>query len=73
MEHLRHITTEGERWDNLAYIYYGNATAYEQIILANPQVPYMLELPSGLEILIPVIELDNIETNALPLAPWEVE
>lgn len=53
---LRHITTDGERWDQLAYRYYGNAMAYERIVTANPDIPLMLELPGGLELVIPIVE-----------------
>ena len=35
--YLTHITTEGERWDQLAWKYYGNALEYERIVAANPQ------------------------------------
>ena len=28
MRYLEHITTDGERWDNLAWHYYGDALAY---------------------------------------------
>ncbi|KAF0205490.1 MAG: hypothetical protein FD173_933 [Gallionellaceae bacterium] len=68
---LRHITTEGERWDQLAYRYYGDAFAYERIVVANPDIPLMLVLPGGLELAIPVIEeSDVIATGELP--PWKV-
>ncbi|MBJ3537853.1 tail protein X, partial [Salmonella enterica subsp. enterica serovar Derby] len=38
MRYLEHVTTDGERWDNLAWRYYGAALAYERIIAANPHV-----------------------------------
>jgi phage tail protein X len=68
---IRHITTEGERWDQLAYRYYGDATKYEPIVAANPDVPLMLVLPGGLELAIPVIEASStIAAEELP--PWKV-
>ena len=71
MNHIRHITTEGERWDLLAWRYYGDATAYERIITANPAVPFVETLPGGIELAIPVIEIsDAISLEELP--PWEV-
>ena len=67
---LRHITTDGERWDQLAYRYYGDASAYERIVAANPDIPMMLALPGGLELAIPVIEANStISLEELP--PWE--
>jgi phage tail protein X len=71
MINLRHVTTDGERWDHLAYRYYGDALAYERIIAANPDIPMMLELPGGLELAIPVIDAVSTITS-LDLPPWKV-
>lgn len=66
-EYLTHVTREGERWDALAFRYYGSAYRYDPIVRANPQVPLTLALPAGLTLRIPVLE-------ALPttedLPPW---
>lgn len=69
--HLRHITTDGERWDQLAWRYYGDVSAYERIVAANPGIPLMLTLPGGLELVIPVIEADST-ISALESPPWMV-
>lgn len=53
MRYLEHITTDGERWDNLAWHYYGDALAYERIIAANPHVAIYPVLPSGIQLIIP--------------------
>ena len=67
--YLEHTTREGDRWDNLAWHYYGDATQYEQIIVANPDVPIIPILPAGIRLLIPVAE--NVEmTNTEGLLPW---
>lgn len=68
---LRHITTDGERWDQLAYRYYGDALAYERIVAANPNIPMMMVLPGGLELAIPVIEIGN-RISRLESPPWMV-
>lgn len=68
---LRHITTDGERWDQLAYRYYGDALAYERIVAANPNIPMMMVLPGGLELAIPVIEVGN-RISTLESPPWMV-
>lgn len=70
-EVIEHITHEGDRWDLLAWQYYGDATQYERIVAANNLVMIDPILPSGIIINIPVIdepvpELD--ETEELP--PW---
>ncbi|MGS9092557.1 tail protein X, partial [Salmonella enterica subsp. enterica serovar Infantis] len=55
MRYLEHVTTDGERWDNLAWSYYGDALAYERINAANPHVAIMPVLPSGARLIIPVL------------------
>lgn len=66
--YLTHITTEGERWDQLAWKYYGNALAYERIVAANPQVPITPTLQGGLRLSIPVIEEAQTVED---LPPWK--
>ncbi|KVG24739.1 hypothetical protein WL05_01785 [Burkholderia ubonensis] len=65
---LTHITTEGERWDQIAYRYYGNPFAYERIIAANPDVPIAPRLASGIALSIPVVSNDDVPDEELP--PW---
>lgn len=64
---LEHITTEGERWDSLAWRYYADPMGFGRIILANPHVAVTSVLPGGLRLAIPVIE-DNETTQES--APW---
>ncbi|MDF0606623.1 tail protein X [Neisseriaceae bacterium TC5R-5] len=64
---LTHISTAGERWDQLAHRYYGDALQYERIIVANPHVPLGTHLAGGLMLSIPVIAAQDLE-EALP--PW---
>ncbi len=69
-DYYEHITTEGERWDAIAYQYYGDATMYEPIVAANPDVPIIPILPSGIRLIVPVIDT----TEAIPaeeLPPWK--
>jgi len=63
-----YITKDGDRWDLIAYEFYSDATLYEPIITANPEVPIIPILPSGLKLKIPVREdSDEIEFT---LPPW---
>lgn len=69
--YIEHFTKAGTRWDQLAWQYYGDATAAEVIVRANPDVPIWPVLPSGVRILIPVLEQPTpaeIDTEGLP--PW---
>lgn len=66
---IEHITSDNDRWDLLAWKYYGDATQYEQIIVANPDVPIWPVLPSFVKLLIPVLDAANITT--VEPAPWK--
>lgn len=66
MMFLTHITTEGERWDQLAYRYYGDASLYEIIIAINKNVPISLTLRGGLRLAIPIIERTDLNEDAPP-------
>jgi phage tail protein X len=64
---ITHVTTEGERWDQLAWRYYGDAHRYLPMVQANPHVPITAILPSGLTLAIPILEP---VTSAQDLPPW---
>lgn len=68
MKYLEHETVEGERWDQLALRYYGDATAYEGIIAENPHVPISPALAGGLRLRIPVRAQAVVAESKLP--PW---
>ena len=68
MDYYEYITKDRDRWDLIAYSFYADATLYEPIITANPDVPIIPILPSGLKLKIPIIE-DNNEIEFI-LPPW---
>lgn len=55
--------------DSLAWQYYGDPLGYPRIIAANPHVAITPVLPSGLLLLIPVIETEEARTEE-DIAPW---
>lgn len=69
---LEHITSQGDRWDLLAWHYYGDARLYEPIIAANPEVAIVPVLEPGIRILIPLLEstVDGDVTTSEELPPW---
>jgi phage tail protein X len=68
---IEHITADGDRWDLLAWKYYGDPYAYEGIIRANPEVPIVPILPSGVRLLIPVLDPPAAGTPVpAGLPPW---
>lgn len=70
VEVIEYITKDGDRWDALAWEYYGDPLAYEGIIAANPSIAILPVLPSGLKVLIPVIEEAETDTTE-GLPPWK--
>ena len=70
---IEHVTVEGERWDTLAWQYYGDPLAYGRIIEANPALDISSTLPSGLVVLVPVLPLaeasQTLQDEELP--PWK--
>lgn len=70
MEYLEHFTSDGERWDTLAWQYYGDAHKYGPIIEANPHAPLAPVLPSGLKLAIPLLDVsETVSQEDLP--PWK--
>ncbi len=67
--YITHITAAGERWDLLAWRYYGNATLYSPIIMANPSVPIEPVFEAGLTVLIPILQ--QSQALAVNLPPWK--
>ena len=70
MDYVEHITNEGDRWDLLAYRYYGDPYQYERIIVANVHVPIVPILDSGLRLRIPVLD-DAAVLSDSQLPPWK--
>lgn len=71
MRYYEYTTRAGDRWDLIAWEFYGDPHAYEPIVMANPSVQITANLPAGLVIKVPVREevAERINTEALP--PWK--
>ncbi len=68
-EYLQHIASDGDRWDNLSYQYYGDATAYEQIITANRHLAITTQLSAGQIVFVPIIDPPK-ESGERDIPPW---
>lgn len=73
--HFEHLTIDGDRWDLLAYRYYGDVSKQSVLLTANRhlfldpiQVPPLI-LSSGITLIVPVIEPDQVSDTDLP--PWK--
>jgi phage tail protein X len=67
---MLHVTTAGERWDLLAWRYYGDPTDYSPIIMANPNVAIVPVFDAGISIEVPILQKSAVVTVNLP--PWKV-
>lgn len=63
-----HQIKAGERWDLLAYHYYGDPTEMGRLIDANPHLALCEVLPLGETVFVPVIAVQNSSQADLP--PW---
>ena len=66
---VRHITSNSERWDLLAWNYYGDPALFGVIVMANPAVAIEPVLEAGLTIMIPLMETPTTTASSLP--PWK--
>ncbi len=66
--YIEHITRDGERWDQIAQEYYNDPLRYAPLIAANPNLAIQPMLPSGVRIIVPLLESSTPSTEGLP--PW---
>lgn len=77
---LQHISTAGQRWDQIAQFYYGtqvmvidgvqrSTAAY--LMESNPGVPYFDTFPAGIIIDIPIVEKVKLKIEDELLPPWK--
>jgi phage tail protein X len=67
-DYVTYVTKDGDRWDSIAYAYYGDAFGYEPIIAANPSVPIRPTLTGGIKLLIPIRDAATTSASA---PPWK--
>lgn len=65
---IHHHIIAGDRWDLLAYRYYGDVSELGRLIDANPHLPLCETLPLGQTVFVPVIQLKA--TSQADLPPW---
>jgi phage tail protein X len=66
---ILHVTRAGERWDLLAWQFYGDPAGYSTIIFANPSVPIVPVFDAGITIAVPVLPASPAAAADLP--PWK--
>ena len=68
-----YISTEMDRWDHLAYDFYGDSALVWLLMAANPGIlPHQVYLPSGTRIKVPElpVELNQVSETTVK-APWK--
>jgi nucleoid-associated protein YgaU len=74
-EYFEHVTKIGDRWDLIAFDYYGDAKLIKPLLKANPDLlgdpdtPAPLVFDAGLKLRVPVLAQDEIDAGQLP--PWK--
>ena len=71
--YIEHITAASERWDTLAWKYYGDPFGYGRIIRANPALDIGAVLPIGVRVWIPVLTHTEVQAKLREeeLPPWK--
>jgi phage tail protein X len=71
MASLIYTTVDGDRWDNLAWKFYGDPTLISLILMANcgMRVPFEAELEAGIRLMIPLLQQPAVQANDVP--PWQ--
>lgn len=67
---IMHVAKLGDRWDLLAFTYYGDATLFAEIVAANPLLPITAMIPQGAVVFIPMIQQTVPASTSNP--PWIV-
>jgi phage tail protein X len=66
---ITYITSNADRWDLLAWKFYGDPMLFGPIVMANPGVQIDPVLPAGLMLVIPLRQKASIVAANLP--PWK--
>lgn len=69
-DYLTHTSKQGDRWDLLAYTYYGDVNQIPTLTAANPTVPLDPILDAGINLAVPIVEESDSDTSTIGLPPW---
>jgi len=70
MDSFNYSTVEGDRWDLLAWRFYGGMYGVSVLAEANGDVPMYPVFPVGTVLAVPIIERTRVVTN-LNLPAWK--
>jgi phage tail protein X len=69
-EQMYYITSDNDRWDHLAFDFYGDASLVEPLLQANPAWARQPVLDAGIKIIIPPKPIANEQISTVK-APWK--
>lgn len=68
-----YIATDADRWDHLAYDFYGDSSLVSILIEVNPAIPpSQIYLPAGTRIVVPELPAEFRQLSETTIkAPWK--
>jgi phage tail protein X len=73
IEYRTYTTLDGDTWDHIAWRFYNDPTAMEDIIRANAHVAITPVLPSGIELVIPARKESAAVIPNAQRPPWRAK
>lgn len=70
-EFVEYIVKQGDRWDTIAFKAYGDPTLFNGIIEANTATIISPILETGARLIIPILEVAEIQIDSELLPPWK--
>ena len=73
MANRYYISTDMDRWDSLAYDFYGDSSLVAPLMAANPSLsPTQIYLPVGVKIFVPDLPVELTQASETTVkAPWK--
>jgi len=68
---VNYTTKQGERWDLLAYRFYGTVKSMNILTDANPSVPLSPMIEMGTNLVIPIIDNTSDLVLKVNVPPWK--
>ena len=71
IQSVNYTVKQGERWDALAWKFYGSVKAMNILIEANPSIPLSTVLPAGTQVVVPILDNTSDSVISKNLPPWK--
>lgn len=68
---INYTSKQGDRWDNLAYKFYGSISGMKTLTDANPFVSLSPVIPTGSNIIVPIMDDTDSAILTENLPPWK--